>query len=139
MLIKEISDVEKGMERLEGIHKHWSDEFETFEDYTLSLDLLGMKLSTLKSAQAKFDKLKETFNPDKAFPLDIFPDITTDELEEIHLFLRKRFDFPLDRLSAFIGRKYYKNFLDELSSKQEGKDTVSQFTHDLMNTEGDKT
>ena len=59
MLTKEISEVEKGMERLEGIHKHWSDEFETFEDYTLSLDLLGMKLSTLKSAQAKFDKLKE--------------------------------------------------------------------------------
>ena len=55
MLTKEISEVEKGMERLEGIHKHWSDEVETFEDYTLSLDLLGMKLSTLKSAQAKIE------------------------------------------------------------------------------------
>jgi hypothetical protein len=28
--------------------------------------------------------------------------------------------------------------LDELSSKQNGEDTVSQFAHDLMNTEGDK-
>jgi exopolysaccharide biosynthesis predicted pyruvyltransferase EpsI len=75
----------------------------------------------LDNEKAKFDKLKELFNPDKAFPLDIFPDISKEELEDLDILLRTKKSFPLDRLSAFIGRKHYKNFIDELSSK-EGKD-----------------
>jgi len=76
----------------------------------------------LDKEKAKFDKLKETFNPDKAFPLDIFPNINPKRITEINGFLKANFGFPLDRLSAFIGRKHYKNFLNELSSKQEGKE-----------------
>jgi len=80
----------------------------------------------LEKEKAKFDKfiedLKETVNPDRVFPLDIFPDISKKELEDLDILLRTKKSFPLDRLSAFIGRKHYKNFLDELSSKQEGKE-----------------
>jgi len=123
MLTKEISEVEKEIKNKRRLYQKAvllkrQKRVGLFQD----LRVLTKELSTLKSAQAKFDKLKETFNPDKAFPLDIFPDISKEELEDLDILLRTKKSFPLDRLSAFIGRKHYKNFIDELSSKQEGKE-----------------
>ena len=43
-------------------------------------------------------------NPDKIYPKDIFPELSKSQLKNIHEMLIKDFGFPLDRLSAHIGR-----------------------------------
>jgi len=90
MLTKEISDVEKELE-LEFESKYPLDSL----DYIKRKDKLihlRAKLSTLKSAQAKFDKFKEDIKKETREWLSI---------EEFDSWCRK---------------------IDELSSKQEGKE-----------------
>jgi len=64
MLTKEISEVEKEIERLEKLGIYATDENINDEEYLL---MQSEKLSTLKSAQVKFDKfvedLKEGMKP----------------------------------------------------------------------------
>ena len=43
-------------------------------------------------------------NPDKIYPKNIFPKLNNLELTRINRMLIKDFGFPLDRLSAHIGR-----------------------------------
>ena len=43
-------------------------------------------------------------NPDKIYPKDIFPELSKAQFKNIHEMLIKDFGFPLDRLSAHIGR-----------------------------------
>ena len=43
-------------------------------------------------------------NPDKIYPKDIFSELSKAQLKNIHELLMKNFGFPLDRLSAHIGR-----------------------------------
>jgi hypothetical protein len=60
-----------------------------------------IKLSQRKEDIEMFEKI---LNEDEIYPKDIFPEITKKELEEIHNCLVLEFEFPLDRLSAHIGR-----------------------------------
>jgi len=57
-------------------------------------------------------KVKQTFldilreiEPEKNYPKDIFPEITKFQLHTINSILKSKFNFPLDRLSAHIGRQ----------------------------------
>ena len=124
MLTKEISEVEKGCGKSYQSGKAKLDNRPLISQCNREslCPICQKEKETLKSAQQRFNQLKELFNPDKAFPLDIFPDISKKDIEQMNILLENIFGFPLDRLSAFIGRKHYKNFIDELSSKQEGKE-----------------
>jgi len=63
-------------------------------------------------AEAKLE-LEKLINADEVYPLDIFPALTNKELSEIHELMILHMGFPLDRLSAHIGR----SILNGLKSK----------------------
>jgi hypothetical protein len=98
MLTKEISEVEKEIERFKDMRIYADDENINEEEYLL---MQSEKLSTLKSAQAKFDKFVED--------------------------LKERFVEGLYKEwgNEWLGNKHEKMFIlmekiiDELSSKQE--------------------
>jgi hypothetical protein len=78
MLTKEISEVEKELDKREQTFEHISDT-----NFDVQCQVLRAKLSTLKSAQAKFDKFVEDLigeigdlefdlDPDEMRPEDIW-------------------------------------------------------------------
>ena len=69
-----------------------------------------------QAKQEEREKLKEQFDEEKAFPKDIFPELTKKQLADINVFMINHLGFPLDRLSAHIGRKHYKNIKQEIEN-----------------------
>jgi len=48
-----------------------------------------------------------------AYPTDVFPPITSEQWIEIHLLLKEKFGFPIDRMSAEYGRILRQPLIDE--------------------------
>ena len=79
------------------------------------LQKLKSELKGFKNALAEVGKvIDEMENP---YPEDIFPKLHEELLEEINQELQNKFEFPLDRLSAHIGRKIRENVKEELKQK----------------------
>jgi len=51
-------------------------------------------------------------------PKDIFPELTEKQIADINILLINKFGFPLDRLSAHIGRKHYKNIRELINQEK---------------------
>lgn len=62
----------------------------------------------------------DEIDENKAFPKDIFLEVSDLEIQRINEMLKREFGFSLDRLSAFIGRKHYKN-IKQIIQKHGGK------------------
>ena len=58
--------------------------------------------------------IREVLN-ENPYPTDIFPIVTTKQLNDIHEMLLKEFGFPLDRLSGHIGRVLRKGLSEQIS------------------------
>jgi hypothetical protein len=58
--------------------------------------------------KAELENVAEKLDKD-AYPLDIFPNISSDEISKINALLKKEMGFPIDRLSAYIMRFAVKN------------------------------
>jgi uncharacterized radical SAM superfamily Fe-S cluster-containing enzyme len=48
------------------------------------------------------------------YPTSIFPDLTENECVEINKFFLEKFNFPIDRLSAFLLRSHHKVVREEI-------------------------
>ncbi len=77
----------------------------------------GHKNATLNQTIAIKEMIEESPNP---YPIDIFLEIDERIIPLINKWLKKELGFPLDRLSAHIGRKVRKNLQEELLSKVNG-------------------
>jgi ACT domain-containing protein len=75
-------------------------------------ELKRKKINVLEIENAKLknelENVAETLDKD-AYPLDIFPNISSDEISKINALLKKEMGFPIDRLSAYIMRFAVKN------------------------------
>jgi hypothetical protein len=101
MLTKEISEVEK---EIEQEFKMLNEGYGSHEARDRNIDLLRAKLSTLKSAQAKFDKFVEDLKASAVTPYMTVQIMESQPKEKF-------------KLKCFVDT----DLIDELSSKQEGK------------------
>jgi hypothetical protein len=108
MFEKEISEVEKELKYLWDEKRNINRKFE-WNDVLKRIDICQAKLSTLKFAQAKFDKFVDNeIKKDK----DILYELSRVEALIEHQFPES--DFPLDTAKILVRER-----IDELSSKQE--------------------
>ncbi len=105
---KSIKELEQEIEELETIYN-----YESGSKYNKVNELKA----TLKQTIAIKEMIEESPNP---YPIDIFLEIDERIIPLINKWLKKELGFPLDRLSAHIGRKVRKNLQEELLSKVNG-------------------
>ena len=98
--------------------KEWGEEhFDQFDNLDKERFSVVINRAISITRQEEREKLKEQFDEEKAFPKDIFPELTDKQLADIQVLLNNGLGFTLDRLSAHIGRKHYKNIKQELKNE----------------------
>lgn len=112
--MKTIKQLEK------GCNKVMNERQGSCGDITFSNEIMYCNecQTTLKERNKIIKMVEDKENP---YPIDVFGELSPINLVSIHDMLEKKFGFPLDRLSAHIGRFVFNNTKEEILTKLRGE------------------
>ena len=111
--------LEKEIEDLKKEQKELIEKYNLSKPYhaTDIWELENVAEATLTQTEGFESLIKNVKNP---YPIDVFPEIHEELLEEINQELMNKFEFPLDRLSAHLMRIARENLKEEILKKIKG-------------------